>query len=72
LRRRCACVSDRLHPCYDAFICHASEDKDAFVLPLAERLREQHIAVWYDEFSRTVGESLRRSIDRGLSLDAPS
>lgn len=51
---------------YDAFVCHASEDKDAFVRPLAERLREQHIEVWYDEFSLTVGDSLRRSIDLGL------
>ena len=52
---------------YDAFVCHVSEDKDAFVRPLAERLREQHIEVWYDEFSLRVGDSLRRSIDLGLS-----
>jgi hypothetical protein len=52
---------------YDAFVCHASEDKDAFVRPLAELLREQHIEVWYDEFSLRVGDSLRRSIDLGLS-----
>jgi len=52
---------------YDAFVCHASEDKEAFVRPLAEHLREQHIEVWYDEFSLKVGDSLRRSIDRGLS-----
>lgn len=51
----------------DAFICHASEDKDGFVRPLAERLRDQHVEVWYDEFSLNVGDSLRRSIDRGLS-----
>ncbi len=52
---------------YDAFICHAGEDKDGFVRPLAERLVEQHVEVWYDEFSLNVGDSLRRSIDRGLS-----
>ncbi len=51
---------------FDAFICHASEDKDALVRPLAERLIEQHVEVWYDEFSLNVGDSLRRSIDRGL------
>jgi hypothetical protein len=51
---------------FDAFICHASEDKDEFVRPLAERLIEQHVEVWYDEFSLSVGDSLRRSIDRGL------
>ena len=51
---------------YDVFICHASEDKDAFVRPLAEALRARHIEVWYDEFSLTVGDSLRQAIDRGL------
>lgn len=49
------------------FVSHASEDKDAFVRPLAERLRQAHIEVWYDEFSLNVGDSLRRSIDRGLA-----
>ena len=52
---------------YDVFISHASEDKDAFVRPLADRLRAEHIEVWYDEFSLRVGDSLRRSIDRGLA-----
>ncbi len=52
---------------YDLFICHASEDKDEFVRPLAERLKQERTEVWYDEFSLTPGDSLRRSIDRGLS-----
>ena len=51
---------------HDVFICHASEDKDAFVRPLAEALRSHHIEVWYDEFSLSVGDSLREAIDRGL------
>jgi hypothetical protein len=51
---------------YDVFICHASEDKDDFVRPLAEALRARHIEVWYDEFSLRVGDSLRQAIDRGL------
>jgi hypothetical protein len=52
---------------HDVFISHASEDKDSLVRPLAKLLREQHIEVWYDEFSLKVGDSLRRSIDQGLS-----
>ena len=52
---------------YDVFICHASEDKDDFVRPLAERLRENRIEVWYDEFSLKIGDSIRRSIDIGLA-----
>jgi hypothetical protein len=52
---------------YDVFICHASEDKDSFVRPLAEALRKSHLEVWYDEFALVIGDSLRESIDRGLS-----
>ncbi len=52
---------------YDVFISHASEDKDEFVRPLAEALQRNRIKVWYDEFSLTVGDSLRRSIDIGLA-----
>jgi hypothetical protein len=51
---------------HDVFICHASEDKDEFVRPLAEALRARHLHVWYDEFTLTVGDSLREAIDRGL------
>lgn len=39
---------------YDAFICHASEEKDDLVRPLAARLSQQRIEVWYDEFSLNV------------------
>jgi len=52
---------------YDAFICYASEDKDNFVRPLAELLREKGFQIWFDEFELQVGDSLRRSIDRGLA-----
>lgn len=52
---------------YDVFICHASEDKDSFVRPLAKELRKAHLEVWYDEFSLNVGDSLRESIDKGLA-----
>ncbi|MDA3903733.1 MAG: toll/interleukin-1 receptor domain-containing protein [Desulfuromusa sp.] len=52
---------------YDVFISHASEDKDEFVRGLAEALRAKNVAVWYDEFSLKPGDSLRRSIDHGLS-----
>lgn len=52
---------------HDVFICHASEDKELLVRPLAEALRLQQIDVWYDEFSIKIGDSLRQSIDRGLA-----
>lgn len=52
---------------YDFFISHASEDKDAFVRVLADRLRTSGFLVWYDEFELKIGDSLRKKIDQGLS-----
>jgi hypothetical protein len=54
-------------PIYDAFISHASDDKEELVRPLAEQLRARGFRVWYDEFELKVGDSLRRKIDSGLS-----
>lgn len=51
---------------YDFFISHASEDKEDFVKPLAERMIEIGLSIWYDEFELSIGDSLRRSIDKGL------
>ena len=51
---------------YDVFISHASEDKDEFVKPLVIALQNAGYKVWYDDFTLTVGDSLRRSIDNGL------
>ena len=51
---------------YDVFICHASEDKDQIVRPLAQALDSLGFYVWYDEFELKVGDSLRQSIDKGL------
>lgn len=51
---------------YDAFISHATEDKDDFVRPLADILKEYGFRIWYDEFELEVGDSLRESIDKGL------
>jgi formylglycine-generating enzyme required for sulfatase activity len=52
---------------WDVFISHAWEDKEDIARPLAEALREAGLRVWYDEFTLTLGDSLRRSIDRGLA-----
>ena len=50
---------------YDAFISHASEDKESFVRELAEELKKMGFWVWYDEFALEVGDSLRRTINKG-------
>ncbi|MBI2806636.1 MAG: toll/interleukin-1 receptor domain-containing protein [Planctomycetes bacterium] len=52
---------------WDIFISHASEDKDAVARPLADTLIQHGLNVWYDEYTLTLGDSLRRSIDKGLA-----
>lgn len=52
---------------HDGFISHASEDKDEFVRPLAQALEHLGFDIWYDELQLRIGDSLRRSIDRGLA-----
>jgi hypothetical protein len=51
---------------YDLFISHATEDKDEIVRPIAECLTAFGIGVWFDEFALTLGDSIARSIDKGL------
>ena len=53
-------------PPHDFFISHAWEDKADFVEALAHALRAAGAEVWYDDFSLRPGDSLRRSIDKGL------
>jgi hypothetical protein len=51
---------------YDLFLSHATEDK-GFVRPIVAALRERDVQVWYDEHEIVLGDSLRESIDRGLT-----
>jgi hypothetical protein len=52
---------------WDVFISHASEDKESIARPLADALAKFGLNVWYDEFTLQLGDSLSRSIDRGLA-----
>lgn len=52
---------------WDVFISHASEDKEEFAQPLAHALQQRGVKVWFDAFTLSLGDSLRRSIDRGLA-----
>jgi TIR domain len=52
---------------WDVFVSHASEDKTGIARPLAERLRQACLNVWFDETELTLGDSLRRKIDSGLA-----
>lgn len=52
---------------YDVFISHAGEDKEAIARPIAEALSSYGVRVWYDEFTLKLGDSLSRSVDKGLA-----
>ena len=53
---------------WDAFISHASEDKDQIARPLYLQLQKLGLRIWFDEFTLTVGDSLRGSIDKGWRI----
>jgi len=52
---------------YDAFLCHASEDKDAIVRPFAEAMVKQGLKPWFDKAEVGWGDSLVKKINYGLS-----
>jgi TIR domain len=59
-------AAQTLHSHPVAFVSHDSRDKADIVRPLVARLQEMMLPVWYDEFSLSVGDSLRSSIEAGL------
>jgi len=54
-------------PQWDVFVSHAHEDKASIAEPLSAALVQRGVRVWYDNFELTLGDSLRKSIDRGLA-----
>jgi len=49
-----------------AFISHDSKDKESIARPIAINLQRKLCPVWYDEFSLSLGDNLRQSIEKGL------
>lgn len=45
-------------PAPRAFISHATEDKDRFVIPFATKLRQKGVEAWVDQWEIKAGESL--------------
>lgn len=52
---------------YDAFICHAGEDKAEVAEPLARKLMERGFRIWLDKYELRIGDRLIQKIDEGLS-----
>lgn len=48
---------------YDAFICHASEDKSEVAQPLHQKLSDMGYKIWLDSMTLRIGDNLRRKID---------
>ena len=47
---------EQVHP--TVFICHASEDKERFVLGFAKKLRSKGVNAWVDKWEILPGDSL--------------
>ena len=52
---------------WDLFISYASEDRGTVAEPLAKALTKEGLNVWFDRFVLILGDSLRETIDDGLS-----
>lgn len=52
---------------YDVFVSHAGEDKEEFVKPLVDALKNNNINAWYDNDEISWGDSIASSINRGLA-----
>lgn len=52
---------------WEVFISYASEDREEVAEPLATNLSGWGLRVWYDQSVLRLGDSLRRSIDKGLA-----
>ena len=50
---------------FDVFLSHSAKDK-AVVRPLAERLRQDGLKVWFDEWVLKPGDNIPAKIDEGL------
>jgi hypothetical protein len=48
------------------YLAHGSEDKETIVRPLAHRLMERGIDVWFDNWEIRSGDSLRQKMEEGL------
>lgn len=51
----------------DVFLSHASQDKQAFVIPLARRLDKAGISYWLDEAEIRWGDKISSRISEGLT-----
>jgi len=53
---------------WDVFLSHATEDKAAVADPLRKALISAGISVWIDESEMRIGDSMRLSMEKGLSM----
>jgi len=51
---------------FDAFLCHASEDKEAIVRPFAKAMKDVDLKPWIDEGQIKWGDNLVSKIQDGL------
>ncbi|MFM5944232.1 MAG: toll/interleukin-1 receptor domain-containing protein, partial [Dolichospermum sp.] len=52
---------------YDAFMSHASEDKEQFVDPLFNILDKGGCRIWYDRFQIDYGDFFEKTIYEGIN-----
>jgi hypothetical protein len=52
------------------FICHASEDKERFVLDFAKKLRANGVDAWIDKWEIELGDNLVDKVfEEGIQME---
>ena len=52
----------------DVFICHSSEDKKDFIIPLKNAMDKENITNWLDEVHIEWGDSITKKVNEGLRI----
>jgi len=65
LRRRLRNSLESMYQ-FDVFVCHAAKDKQRFVDPFVEALKNQGYSCWYDADNLLVGDDIAAMIRAGL------
>ncbi|WP_331303394.1 toll/interleukin-1 receptor domain-containing protein [Methylobacterium oryzae] len=67
IREKVEVLAERQPELWDAFLCHAWDDRQDSAKELHELLATQGVSVWFSQQNVSLGVPLMRAIDKGLA-----
>lgn len=52
----------------DVFLCHSTDDKIKYIMPLVKKLQNEDITYWLDEAEIKLGDVIAQKIEEGLKV----